>query len=108
MEVPRMPHKIVYDYIGPEEGFRTLRLVWEPLSDRVAIYFRTEHEAMNGMIKPLRDMIDYLDRRGLTGPPWSGRVAREARGRLAAIMGTEAPQDPLGGEGERARLRRIG
>ncbi len=103
-----MPHEILYEYIGPNEGFSTLRLIWEPVSNHISLYFRTDREAVNGVVKPLDEMIEYFDRRALAGPPWNGWVARQARGQLAAVAGEEAPPDPIEPEDNHADLQKTG
>lgn len=103
-----MPHEILYDHIGPTDSFKTLRLIWEPLSEHVSLYFRTDREAIFGMVKPVAEMMEYFDRRALSGPPWNSSIAHHARSRLAAVAGDEAPVDPLEPEDEETRLPRTG
>jgi hypothetical protein len=103
-----MAHKILYEHIGDDDEFSMFRVVWEPITEHVALYCRNDNEYLNGMVRPLPQMIEYFDRRAVAGAPWNGRVARLARRQLAHLIGEEAPPDPLDSPEEQAQLRKIG
>jgi len=103
-----LSHEIVYEHVGGHDAFKTLRLVWEPISDYVSLYFRTPKDAATGMVRPLSQMIEYFDRRAIGGPPWDGPVARAARRRLAELMGKQAPAEPHVYQDAQTELRRTG
>lgn len=85
-----MAHQILYDYVGgPDENFRTLRVLWEPYTNRVSLRFRNCHEAANGLVASPEDMVRYLDIRKKSGPPWDEYAPREARRRIASLVGED-------------------
>ncbi|MGD9497447.1 MAG: hypothetical protein AB7Y46_14195 [Armatimonadota bacterium] len=83
-----MPHRIIYEHIsGWEDDFRTFRVVWEPYTNRVALHFRDKREAAHGLVGTVEETIRYLDKRARGGPPWDRGAPREARQRLAQLIG---------------------
>lgn len=83
-----MPHKILYEHIAtPNDVFRTFRIVWEPYTNRVALHFSNPAESANGLVGTPEETIRYLDRRAEYGPPWDSGPPREARERLARLLG---------------------
>jgi len=105
-EAPNMAHQMIYEHIGGHGGFKALRLLWEPTSDYVSLYFRNDRESLR-IVKPLEEMLEYFDRRAAGGPPWDGRVARTARGTVAELLGVPTADDPHDGGGEPPRLRHV-
>jgi len=91
-----MPHSILYDHgFGGDEHFRTLTVLWEPHTNRVSLRFRNKRESASGMVGTVAEIIEYLDSRAAAGSPWNTEGPRDARAKLANIMGSAAPSDPL-------------
>ena len=84
-----MAHHILYDHMAaPGDGdFRTFRVLWEPYTNRIALRFRNEREATNGLVGTPEEIAKYLDIRAESGPPWNQRVPREARRCIAELVG---------------------
>ncbi len=85
-----MPHEILFEHIADrDDAFRTFRVVWEPYTNRVALHFRNHREAAHGLVGTPEETIQYLDRRAAGGAPWNGGPPREARRRLAKLIGEQ-------------------
>ncbi len=85
-----MAHHIVYDHIpGREDDFVTLRVVWEPYTNRISLRFRNRQEAASGLVGTPKEIIDYLDMRAKSGSPWDQEAPRAARRRIAALIGED-------------------
>jgi hypothetical protein len=105
-EARRMPHQMIYEHIGGHGGFKALRLLWEPTSGYVSLYFHNDREALR-MVRPLEEMFEYFDRRAASGPPWDGRVAHAARETLAQLLGVPTADDPSDGGGDPPGFRHV-
>ena len=104
-----MAHEILYQLgIGGDEAFHTFTVMWEPHTQRVSLRFRNNREAANGMVGTIEEIIDYLDSRAQTGYPWDTEAPRVARARLAELMGSDAPADPLQGADDSNTQLRVG
>ncbi len=85
-----MPHEIVFEHVADRhDAFRTFRVVWEPYTNRVALHFRNHREAAHGLVGTPEETVQYLDRRAQAGPPWNDGAPREARQRLAELIGEQ-------------------
>ena len=83
-----MAHYIIYDHIAsPGDDFKTLRVLWEPYTNRISLRFRNGHEAASGIVGTPNEIIRYIDLRRLAGSPWNQQPPQEARARIAALVG---------------------
>ncbi len=105
-EVALLAHSILYDHgFGGDEHFRTLTVLWEPHTNRVSLRFRNKRESASGMVGTVEEIIDYLDSRAASGYPWDTEGPRDARAKLARVMGDDAPADPLAQPAAQTTLR---
>jgi hypothetical protein len=89
-----MAHQILYDHIpSPGDAFRTFRVLWEPYTNRVALRFRTNYEAANGLTGSPEETVAYLNQRARGGYPWDCGAPREARLRLERLSGRDDNED---------------
>ncbi len=91
-----MAHQILYDHgIMGDEYFKTLTVLWEPHTNNISLRFQNKRESASGMVGSVEEMLQYLDSRALNGHPWDSEGPREARRKLADVIGADAPADPL-------------
>ena len=88
-----MPHEIIYEHVAePGDAFQVFRVVWEPYTNRVALHFASHREAAHGLVGTPEETIEYLERRAAGGAPWDAGPPREARRRLAELVGEQTGQ----------------